>query len=98
MRKRAHEPHPEESAALQSPAADPALSNRGVARSVTAPAAPAGRGLRPDNALIARLATPRRAIARAATKIETYGTFSIDNYDPVDSDRRGARAAARRDR
>ena len=68
------------------PVPAPALSNRAVARSLTDQPAPPGRGLRPD-AAIARLASPRRAIARTATKIESYGTFSIDNYDPVDTDK-----------
>jgi hypothetical protein len=88
MRSR-REPQPEQSAAPEAvPARAQQLGNRGVARSVAASAAaPAGRGLRPDGALIARLASPRRAIARTATKIESYGTFSIDNYDPVDDDK-----------
>jgi hypothetical protein len=85
MRERRRQLHPAPPA-TEKPVPAPALSNRAVARSLTDQPAPPGRGLRPD-AAIARLASPRRAIARTATKIETYGTFSIDNYDPVDSDK-----------
>jgi len=85
MRERLREPHPEQPAAPK-PVPAPALSNRAVARSLTPPA-PAGRGLRPDAAIARLAASPRRAIARTATKIESYGTFSIDNYDPVDTDK-----------
>ena len=86
MRERRREPQPRAANGGEAGPGPPVLSNRAVARSLAAQAAPAGRGLRPD-AAIARLASPRRAIARTATKIETYGTFSIDNYDPVDSDK-----------
>jgi hypothetical protein len=77
------EPSPQKAA----PAA-PQLGNRAVARQVVKVPAPQGRGLRPDGSLVARLATAgRRVLARAPKKIESYGTFEIDNYDPVDDDK-----------
>jgi hypothetical protein len=68
-------------------AAAPPLGNRAVARSVAQAAAqPAGRGLRPEGALIARLA--QRRIQRVATKVQSSnGEFSIDNYTEVDDDK-----------
>jgi hypothetical protein len=66
----------------------PPLGNRAVSRTVVNVSAPAGRGLRPDRSLVARLAhAGSRVLARAPTKIESYGTFEIDNYDPVDTDK-----------
>jgi hypothetical protein len=62
----------------------PPLGNRAVARSVArAGERPPGRGLRPDGALLARL-----AIQRTPTKVQSSnGEFSIDNYDEVDGDK-----------
>lgn len=76
-------------AEAQKPAAvAPPLGNRAVSRAVVNVSAPAGRGLRPDGSLVARLALAgRRVLARAPKKIESYGTFEIDNYDPVDTDK-----------
>ena len=65
-----------------------ALGNRAASRVVVNVTAHTGRGLRPDGSLVARLALAgRRVIARAPKKIESYGTFEIDNYDPVDTDK-----------
>ena len=54
--------------------------NRAVARcAARAAKLPPGRG--------ATGATARRRLLRAATKVQSYGEFSIDNYDPVDTDK-----------
>jgi hypothetical protein len=62
----------------------PPLGNRAMARSVAqAPGRPAGRGLRPEGALLARL-----RIQRTATTVKSSnGEFSIDHYDEVDTDK-----------
>lgn len=66
----------------------PPLGNRAVSRAVVKVPPPAGRGLHPDGSLVARVALAgQRVIARAPKKIESYGTFVVDNYDPVDTDK-----------
>jgi hypothetical protein len=69
-----------------SPKAASPLGNRAVARSVALDSErPAGRGLRPQGALLARLA--QRRIQRATKVQSSNGEFTIDNYDEVDADK-----------
>ena len=58
-----------------------------VSRAVVKVSPPQGRGLHPTAPWSAR--GPRRAarVARATTKIVSYGTFEIVNHDPVDTDK-----------
>jgi hypothetical protein len=72
----------------RSAAAPPALGNRAVARSVAkAPGRPRGRGMTPESALVARVSAGRQ-LMRTPKKVSTSaGEFSIDNYDPVDTDK-----------
>ena len=79
---------PEEEAQKPAPVAPPLLGNRAVSRAVVKVSPPQGRGLHPDSSMVARVALAgQRVLARAPTKIESYGTFEIDNYDPVDTDK-----------